>query len=62
MKKAVEDTDDITREFLSEILDFIQKSTDKVKTRGDAKILNLLAYTLYEEIEFYNEEGETGGN
>jgi hypothetical protein len=54
MKKQVEDTDDITKEFLQEILDFIEKSLDKVKTRGDAKMINLLAQTLYEEIEFYN--------
>jgi hypothetical protein len=54
MKKQVEDTDDITKEFLQEILDFIEESLDKVKTRGDAKMINLLAQTLYEEIEFYN--------
>ena len=54
--KTVEETLDITPEFLEHILKFFENSIDKVKTRGDANILDFLATALSDNIEFYNEE------
>jgi hypothetical protein len=58
MKKQVELTDDVTKEFLSEIFEFILKSRDKVKTSGDCEVLEAMAAALYETIAFYNEDDE----
>lgn len=58
MKKEVELTDDVTKEFLAEIFEFILKSRDKVKTSGDCKVLEAMAAALYETIAFYNEDDE----
>lgn len=52
-RKEVEKTDEITKEFLVGIINFIEKSLDDVKTHGDAKLLTILADTLKECIEFY---------
>ena len=57
MKKEVEPTDDVTKEFLENIINFIEKSIDDVKTRGDAMLLNILSNSLNEHIEFYDKEG-----
>lgn len=56
--KTVEETLDITPDFLEHILKFFEDSIDKVKTKGDANILDFLATALSENIEFYNEEEE----
>ena len=57
MKKEVEPTDDVTKEFLVNIINFIEKSIDDVKTRGDAMLLNILSNSLNEYIGFYDKEG-----
>lgn len=58
MKKQVELTDDITKEFLSELVEFLSQHHDKAQTSGDLKLMHSLSLALYGTLEFTNEDDE----
>lgn len=67
MKKQVELTDDVSVEFLKDLVSFLKLHHDKAETKGDLELLETIATCLYVTVGFYNEDGEEidilkGGN
>lgn len=58
MNKEYKQTDNVTKEFLSELVEFLSQHHDKAQTSGDLKLMHSLLLTLYETLEFTNEDDE----
>ena len=56
MNKEYKQTDNVTEEFLSELLEFLSQHHDKAQTSGDLKLMHALSLALYGTLEFTNEE------
>ena len=53
-----EQTDDLRKEFLKELIEVMYKLSNKTQTSGEEKLMNKLALTFCETVEFSNEDGE----
>jgi hypothetical protein len=58
MDKEYKQTDDVTKEFLSELVEFLSQHHGKAQTSGDLKLMHSLSLALYETLEFTNEDDE----
>lgn len=58
MTKEYKQTDDVTSEFLTELLEFLSQHRDKAQTNGDLVLMHSLSLALYGTLEFTNEDDE----
>jgi hypothetical protein len=58
MSKEYEQTDDLRKEFVDELLNVMCQLNDKVQTSGEETLMNELALVFYETVEFSNKDGE----
>ena len=53
-----EQTDDLRKEFLDELIDVMYQLSTKTQTSGEQELMNDLAVVFCNLVEFYNEDGE----
>lgn len=58
MSKEYKQTDDLRKEFVDELLGVMCQLNAKVQTSGEETLMNELALTFYETVEFSNKDGE----
>ena len=58
MSEEYKQTNELRKEFLDELIDVMYQLSTKTQTSGEEKLMDKLALTFCETVEFSNEDGE----